>query len=404
MYADKTKVRQILFNLLSNAAKFTEKGQITLTVTRQRPSVATDARGEWIEFKVADTGIGMTAEQMLNLFRPFSQADSSTTRRFGGTGLGLAISRHFCRMMGGDITANSEYEQGSTFTAHLPADAELSKRRKPAKDTIQATINTIESATDGKLILVIDDDPIARELIRRHLEKEGFRVALATDGSEGLEMARNLKPDAITLDILMPGVDGWTVLSEIKADETLADIPVVVVTMIEDKNQGFTLGATEYLLKPLDRRRLVAVLNRYLPDGQTLADGRSVNIMVVEDDENTRDLVQRTLEKEGWAVTTAVNGRAALEAMSLHKPDLILLDLMMPEMDGFQFVAEVQEHAEWLTIPIIVVTAKELTVNDIDRLNGHVERVLQKGISPGGNLLRQICGLVKTCIRQQEIS
>jgi CheY-like chemotaxis protein len=206
------------------------------------------------------------------------------------------------------------------------------------------------------------------------------------------------------LDILMPGMDGWTVLSQLKADESLADIPVVVVTMIEDKNRGFTLGATEYLLKPIDRKRLVSVLNRYLPDGHSLVDASTYQIMVVEDDENTREMLQRTLEKEGWGVVTAENGRLALEAMRMQQPHLVILDLMMPEMDGFQFVSEVQRQPKWQNIPIIVVTAKDLDQTEIELLNGYVERVLQKGSEQDGTLLRQICGLVKTCIRQQEIS
>jgi CheY-like chemotaxis protein len=184
----------------------------------------------------------------------------------------------------------------------------------------------------------------------------------------------------------------------------LADIPVVIVTMIEDKNRGFTLGATEYLLKPIDRRRLVSVLKRYLPDGSLPMDGSSYQIMVVEDDIDTREMLQRTLEKEGWQVVTAENGRVALDTMTASQPHLILLDLMMPEMDGFQFVTEIQQHEKWQKIPIIVVTAKDLDPTEIEILNGHVERVLQKGIEQDGNLLRQICGLVKTCIRQQEIS
>ena len=406
MYADKTKVRQILFNLLSNAAKFTEGGQIRLKVKRERPSVTTDSKTDWIKFEVIDSGIGMTDEQMMNLFRPFSQADSSTTRKFGGTGLGLAISRHFCRMMGGDITATSQYGQGSTFTALLPVDAEQSaKRVKKYDPDLIENLPEAEGRSDAKTILVIDDDPVARELIRRHLEKEGFRVEVAASGQEGLNIAHNIRPDAITLDVLMPGMDGWTVLSALKADDALTDIPVVMVTMIEDKNKGFTLGATEYLLKPIDRRRLVSVLNRYLPDGATPADNGSYEVMVVEDDSDTREMLRRTLEKEGWEVMTAENGRVALDIMTQYKPDLILLDLMMPEMDGFQFVSEVQQHPEWEDILIIVVTAKDLEPADIERLNGHVERVLQKGTTEkDGNLLRQICSLVKACIRQQELS
>ncbi len=404
MYADKTKVRQILFNLLSNAAKFTEKGHIKLKVVRERPSIATDSRRDWIKFEVADSGIGMSETQIQNLFRPFTQADSSTTRKFGGTGLGLAISRHFCRMMGGDITVESEHREGSAFRAFLPADAEQSLRQhlKPSPETDE-TISSGDIWLDAKTVLVIDDDPIARELIRRHLEREGFHVEVASNGAQGLEFARHLHPDAITLDILMPGVDGWTVLAKLKADKELADIPVVIVTMIEDKNKGFALGATEYLLKPINRKRLVSVLNRYLPERVTQPENDGYHILVVEDDENTRDMLQRTLLKEGWGVVTAGNGHLALDKMSLEQPDLILLDLMMPEMDGFQFISELQKLPEWQNIPIIVVTAKDLLPAEIEQLNGHVERVLQKGSGQDGNLLHQICSLIKACLRQQEI-
>jgi signal transduction histidine kinase/DNA-binding response OmpR family regulator len=400
MHADKTKVRQVLFNLLSNAAKFTERGTISLLAVREKDDVGI----EWLKFQVTDSGIGMTEEQMFNLFRPFTQADASTTRKYGGTGLGLTISRHFCRMMGGDVTAESTLETGSTFTVYLPVDVDKAKRRPSDNDdSTQISLPDLTKAMDGvNTILVIDDDPIARELIRRHLEKEGLHVEVASNGAEGLEFAKKLKPDAITLDILMPGMDGWTVLSELKADADLADIPVVIVTMIEDKNRGFALGATEYLLKPIDRQRLVRVMTKYL--GERPSTDEANPILVVEDDVDTRDMLRRTLEKEGWQVLVAENGRVALDILQTSLPDLILLDLMMPEMDGFQFVTAMQQNPKWQHIPIIVVTAKDLTPDEINQLNGHVERVLQKGLDHSGNLLRQICDLVKACIRQQEIN
>jgi CheY-like chemotaxis protein len=402
MHTDKTKIRQALFNLLSNATKFTEQGIITLKISRHRTSYTGEATqgGDWLQFQVADTGIGMTPEQMENLFVPFSQADASTTRRYGGTGLGLTISRRFCRLMGGDITVESEPGLGSTFTIHLPADIDQVKMDTSPIDVtgylpIQAGLLSTPPENSGS-ILVIDDDPIARDLIRRHLTREGFRVHTAANGQEGLRLATELKPDVITLDILMPSVDGWTVLSELKANPEVADIPVIIVTMVENKNMGFALGAADYLLKPIDRQRLITILNKYRHGNE----GALGHILVVEDDFPTRELVRRTLEKEGWEITEAENGRFALESVTAKPPDLIVLDLMMPEMDGFQFITELRQHVAWQSIPIVVVTAKELTLAERQQLNGFVERILQKGSYDKGNLLRQICELVRACIRQ----
>lgn len=399
MHADKTKMRQVLFNLLSNAAKFTEQGTISLEVEREKR----DGRkpGEaWLVFAVSDTGIGMTAQQVAELFRPFTQADASTTRKYGGTGLGLTISRHFCRMMGGDITVQSEPGQGSTFTVYLPATTD--GETEPILEEPPAAVLP-RADTQVGTALIIDDDPIARDLIRRQLVKEGFQVYAAVSGPEGVRLAGEVQPDVITLDILMPGMDGWAVLAQLKADPALADIPVIVVTMVEDRNKGFALGAADYLLKPIDRNRLVAVLRKYQQSDATIT-GNAGRILVVEDDAPTREILQRTLEKQGWQVTEAANGRVAMDYVAAEPPDLILLDLMMPEMDGFEFIEALRQRPEWGPIPVVVVTAKELTTAERARLNGHVERILQKGSYDSGNLLRQICDLVVACIRQKQLA
>jgi signal transduction histidine kinase/CheY-like chemotaxis protein len=385
MYADLTKIRQILLNLLSNAAKFTEQGTITLAVARE--TMADGAH--WIHFRVTDTGIGMTPEQMQRLFQPFAQADTSTTRGYGGTGLGLAISHRFCQMMWGEISVESAVGQGTTFTVHLPA-------KVPARET--EPLRAAEVAflpEEAGTVLVIDDDPETRNLIGRWLAKEGFRIEAASGGEEGLRLARELHPDVITLEARMHGMSGWTVLSILQADSDLTDIPVVMVTVVENESLGLAMGASDYLLKPIDRERLVSTLYKYRRDvgvGQ---------VLIVEDDAVVREILRRTLKKEGWKVVEARNGRVALERMAEFYPDLILLDLMMPEMDGFQFIHELRQAPAWQSIPIVVVTAKDLVPEDHRRIDGYVAGVIQKGTCSGDELVSQVRDLVTASIRHR---
>ncbi len=361
MEADLTKVRQTLFNLLSNAAKFTEAGTVTLRAQR---------RGGEVLFAVSDTGIGITDEQMERLFQPFSQADASTTRKYGGTGLGLAISRAFCTMMGGDITADSEYGRGTTFTVRLPAVVS----DQPAGTDVAAGPAPAGGGAGGTapLILVVDDDAAARDLISRLLVSHGFEVRAAADGPTGVAMARELRPVAITLDVLMPGTDGWMTLSELKADPDLAAIPVIMVTMVGDADMAVALGAAHVVPKPIDRHHLASILARFRTE-------RPGHVLVVEDDPNNRDMLTRLLALDGWTYDEAANGRVALERLAGTRPDLILLDLMMPEMDGFEFLAELRRRPGDGDIPVVVLTAKDVTQADRARLSGSVRRVLQKG-------------------------
>ncbi len=303
MHADLTKVRQTLFNLLSNACKFTHGGKVWMDLARE-PSLG----GDWIVIRVTDSGIGMTAEQMDRLFEAFAQADSSTTRRFGGTGLGLAISRRFCRMMGGDITVESQAERGSTFTVRLPA--RVYDPKEQLKKLTAAVAAAEGEPTDGATVLVIDDDARVHDMLHRSLAKEGLRVYAAHSGEEGLRMARDLKPDAITLDVMMPGMDGWAVLSALKSDPDLAEIPVIMVTIVDDQNLGYALGATEYLTKPIDRDRLTAVLKKLVSGGD------SHSALVVEDQADVRELTRRILGQGGWDVKEAADGRAGLEQLA----------------------------------------------------------------------------------------
>jgi CheY-like chemotaxis protein/anti-sigma regulatory factor (Ser/Thr protein kinase) len=383
MHADLTKVRQALFNLLSNAAKFTEHGTVTLTVERE-----TVEGRDWVRFRVADTGIGMTPEQLGKLFQPFSQADATTTRKFGGTGLGLALTQRLCQMMGGDITVESALGQGSTFTVWLPAtsDAPATLERGAEHHAPHATLSASPDAADT--VLVIDDDPIVRDLMARFLTRQGFRAATAATGEEGLRLARELRPLAITLDVLMPVLDGWSVLSALKADPATADIPVIILSIVDDKNLGFALGASDYLTKPIDRDRLHAILARYRA-------GRPCGtVLVVEDDEGTRDQVRRTLEGDACTVITAANGREALERLAETRPDVILLDLLMPEMDGFVCAEALHKHALWRSIPLIVLTGKDITTEDRQRLHGLAETVLPKSGYSRDELLNKVRGLI----------
>ncbi len=359
LHADLTRVRQILFNLLSNAAKFTQHGRVGLDVVPQRI-----AGEEWIDFAVSDTGIGLTPDQQERLFQSFSQADPSTSRKYGGTGLGLVISRRFAQMMGGDIQLRSEFGSGSVFTVRLPR---VGRARAAAPPPAPAP------APPSPLVLVVDDEKPTRELIARGLQREGFRIVSAATGEDALRLARERRPDAISLDVLMPGMDGWTVLRSLKADPITASIPVVMVSMLDDRDIGHALGAADYLTKPFDREKLVQALRRFRQGSSPRP------VLVVEDDPATREVVRRALERDGWIVFEADNGKSALESLKHAAPDLIVLDLMMPEMDGFEFVAELRRTESGRRIPVVVVTAKEITAEDRARLNGHVRRIFRKG-------------------------
>ncbi|MCZ6872573.1 MAG: response regulator [bacterium] len=385
MQADLTKVRQTLFNLLSNACKFTERGTITLAASRETVDGVA-----WLTFSVADTGIGMSPEQMGKLFQAFSQADASTASQYGGTGLGLVITQHFCQMMGGDITVESTVGQGSTFTIRLPAEVVDPKAAAAPQTEVLPTSAPVEGAAT---VLVIDDDPAVRDLMQRSLSKDGWHVAAVASGEEGLRLAKERRPVAIVLDVIMPGMDGWAVLTALKAEPDLADIPVVMQTIVDDKNMGYALGVSDYLIKPIDRERLIAILRKYR------CEPPPCRVLVVEDEADTRDLLRRMLEKEGWTVTESVNGREALERVAENRPNLILLDLMMPEMDGFTFVEALRQQEAWRSIPVVVITAKDLTPDDRQRLNGSVERILQKGAYSREELLRQVRDQVMTHVR-----
>jgi PAS domain S-box-containing protein len=371
---DPMRLRQILLNLLSNACKFTKEGKVTLRARK----VANG--GNWIELAVADTGIGMAPGQQAKLFEEFAQADAATAERFGGTGLGLAITRKLARMMGGDVTVTSELGKGSVFTVRLPDSIEVpattgaESSRRPAADCV----------------LVIDDDATARELIADHLKSEGFAVVTASGGLEGLKLAKQVKPTVITLDVLMPDLDGWSVLAALRKDSELVDVPVIMVSILDEQRRGAALGAAGYLTKPIDRERLRRLLDRFR------APTRPTRVLIVEDDPYQRERMRGWIESQNAIVQQAANGKEALERLQESKPDLILLDLMMPEMDGFQVVATLQKEPAWRDIPVIVITALDLDAKDRARLNSGVESVLVKETFRPADLVDRIRRITDT--------
>ncbi|SKB13874.1 Two-component system sensory histidine kinase [Planktothrix sp. PCC 11201] len=421
MLADLTKVRQVLLNLISNAAKFTSDGQITLDICLAQTlpwgdfhpqDLTVDPKSGYIAFQVRDTGIGITPEQQKQLFEPFTQGDASTTRRYGGTGLGLTISQRFCQMMQGSISANSEPSKGSTFTVYLPLWVQ-SLFSEPENPTLQPEPEeplgqqdlirvepTLTVNNSSATILVIDDDPNTLDLIKRSLIRAGMLVETAATGEEGLQRVQELRPDAVILDIILPKMSGWAVLSTLKADPNLAEIPVIVLSFISNKNRGFALGASDYLTKPFDGKRLATLLSKYQPDRKRDILPLANHILVVEDDPIIRQMLRGLLQRQGWIVQEATDGEVALQLIQQSPPRLILLDLVLPKKSGFELIHDLHRAEQWANIPIIVITAAELTPTEWMQLRGHVEQILQKGSYSGEDLLREIHTLLNASLKQ----
>jgi hypothetical protein len=384
------RLRQILLNLLSNAAKFTKSGEVTLSARRVE-----DSGRRWIEFAVSDTGIGISPAQLGRLFEEFMQADATTTRQFGGTGLGLAITRKLSNLMDGDVSATSVQGKGSTFTVRLPADA--GERTPDERPVASAASVPAPAATDQRpVVLVIDDDMTARELLTTYLVDQGFAVEAASSGIDGLKRARELRPAAITLDVMMPDIDGWTVIAAIKGDPALSGIPVVIVTIVDEAHRGIALGAAGYLTKPIDRDKLLALLAAYRRDE------RPATVLVVEDDENQRQAIRTILGSRGWTVQEAANGRVALDTLESGLPDVILLDLMMPEMDGFEVVAALQANPTWRDVPVVVVTSLDVSAEDRRRLNQGVRHIVSKSATSPTDLMGRVGALMREIKARQD--
>ena len=397
--ADLTKLRQVLFNLLSNASKFTHEGTITLAARR-----LTDGADRF-EFKVTDTGIGMTPEQLGKLFEAFSQAEASTAAKYGGTGLGLAISRQFARLMGGDVTVTSVAGQGTTFTVIVPAVVDAAKAKPAAKAAVPApapatppAVPTAPSRNGAGRILIIDDDPAVQETLKNLLGREGYLVTTALDGRAGLDQARAQRPDVVILDILLPEVDGESVLNRFKAIPELQRVPIVLLTLSEEDGQGFALGAADYVTKPIESIRLLPVLAK-------LRAGRANNpIMVVEDDAPTREVIVRLLERENWPIIEAENGRRALDLMQTQAPSLVVLDLLMPELDGFGVLRAMRVNPDWRDIPVVVLTSIDLTNEIRALLQQQANHVFQKGTYSKEELLTEIRTSVEAFIKRRSQS
>jgi signal transduction histidine kinase/DNA-binding response OmpR family regulator len=376
MKADVTKVRQILLNLLSNSSKFTKDGVIKVHVKDS------DNIKQGVDFIIEDTGIGMSSDQVEKVFQPFTQADEKTTRKFGGTGLGLTITKMFAEMMGGMIDVSSVESEGTTFTVTLP---------RVVNDDSSTVQHTASERSDDKdyTVLVIDDDDSAQDMMKRFLEKQGYNVIQAKTGEMGLKLATEHMPDLITLDVMMPEMDGWEVLNTLQSNERSKKIPVIMLSMANEPDIGYSLGATDYLTKPVDWNELSTILLKH----QIESDSQTV--LIVEDDETTRQMLRKSLETNDYKVRSASNGKEGLEKVKQFKPGLILLDLMMPEMDGFEFAERLREKKEWLDIPVVVITAKDLSKEDLSRLKGNVETIMQKGSYSKDELLSEVGDRIK---------
>ncbi len=370
MHSDQTKLRQNLFNLLSNAAKFTNGGRVTLSARREGR-----ADGDWLVFKVSDTGIGMTPEQQERLFNAFTQADASTTRNYGGTGLGLSITRSFSRMIGGVVNVDSEVGKGSVFTMEVPARC----RRETEQPRIAEPSRIIQP---GRTALIIDDEPAARNLIAKALAEAGLASMQAASGAEGIAVAREHRPDAIILDIIMPHQDGWSVLRTLKSDPELCTIPVILATILADRELGLSLGAVEYLTKPIDTDKLIRTIEA--------CGGGNRDVLVIDDDQASREFLRRILVKRNWKVHEAGDGIRGLEMMKRLLPRLVLLDLLMPEMDGFQTLSEMQRIPELQNIPVVVVTSKDLSANELRWLRDQAVAVVNKGANSRSQLVEAL--------------
>jgi PAS domain S-box-containing protein len=368
MYSDVVKLRQCLFNLLSNAAKFTERGEIHLAARRE---------GDRVTFTVSDSGIGMDAVQLTRLFQRFSQADASTTRRFGGTGLGLAITKAFAEMLGGGITVESRQGQGTTFTLWLPADL-----RAPVGPEGEGEVHA--DGSTATRVLVIDDDPHMRDLMTRFLRREGFGVAVAPGGATGLRLARELHPSAILLDVMMPSMDGWTVLAELKADPEVADIPVIIISMIREKGLAYSLGAADYFTKPIQWTRLKQVVERFRNDAEPGA------ALVVEPDGATREELRAIMSDEGWQVAAAADGVEAVQRLAERRPDLLLINLELPEGEAFALLRRLRNEPHWRTIPVIALAEGGLPESERARLRGQVRQVIRTGEDSSDELVAEL--------------
>ncbi len=371
--ADSRRVRQVLLNLMGNASKFTEQGFIALHAS---------ADDEWVTISVQDSGVGIPKDRYASVFAAFEQVDSSSSRRYGGTGLGLPVSKKFVEAHGGTIWFESELGVGSTFFVKLPIAGPPPE--KPAEEPTRSFARADGDDTKGHLVLTVDDDAGVITLFRRYLGKQGYRVVGLTRGDRVVEEAKRLKPYAITLDILMPDRSGWEVIRDLKSDPLTRDIPVVVCSIMAERNKGLSMGVADYLIKPILEQDLLIALERISHDPS------KTHVLVVDDNADDRNLLQRILTDAGYTVSVATNGVEAIAELTMTIPNLVVLDLMMPEIDGFAVLESMKARVETRDIPVVVVTAKELTADERADLTARVQALLQKGLFDQERLLGDV--------------
>jgi CheY-like chemotaxis protein/signal transduction histidine kinase len=360
IFSDSLKVRQVLLNLLSNAAKFTDSGEIL---------VEARAEGSTLIISVEDTGAGIPPDQLEHIFEKFRQVDGSSTRKVGGTGLGLAIVREVSRVLGGNVELISTLGRGSKFIVTLPDALDAAGSAVPVSPrAVQKPITS--PAGEAPLVLIIDDDPMIVSLLTGELEKEGFRVMSVGDGVSGLAAVRQHRPTTVVLDIHLPRLDGWSVLSELKNDPATLHIPVLIVSVEEERARGFSFGACDFLVKPFEPERLVEVVRRNIADA-------TGTVLVVDDEAQARELVVRNLRAVGFGCQEARDGEDALLKTRVINPSLMVLDLMMPRMDGFEVLAALR--AEGSKVPVIVLTGKSLDTDEEATLRAGLAHVVRKG-------------------------
>jgi len=379
--ADGGKLKQMLLNLVSNAIKFTpEEGTVTIAAVRVKDTV---------EISVADTGIGIADADMKEIFHEFHQVDPGPGRKHEGTGLGLALTRRFAALHGGDVRVSSQVNKGSVFTLVMPIHATV---RPPSEPAVARSMNGHGA---GPLVLVVEDDPAAAELLTRQLGNAGYRTEVAKSGTQALALARELKPAAITLDIIMPELDGWEVITRLKSDAATSHIPVVVVSVVDNPELGIALGAIDYFVKPVNASALVERLDRF--DAPHAPGNRKVRVLVVDDEPANRTLLTEALEPAGFTVMTASGGRDAIKIAKRSKPDLVLLDLLMPDVNGFDVVEALRADDKTRDTPIMVLTAANLTEADKRQLNGRVSQILSRGSVATSDIV----GLLKNVVAQR---
>jgi CheY-like chemotaxis protein/anti-sigma regulatory factor (Ser/Thr protein kinase) len=373
LIGDPGKLRQMVLNLVSNAIKFTSDGG-TVTITAQQLPDA-------IEIAVADSGIGIAEADRSRIFKEFQQFGSGATRQEQGTGLGLALTQRFANLHGGEVRLESELGKGSVFTISLPL--------KPPQDTTA-------DRSASPLILIVEDNPIAAELLTRIVERGGFRTEVARTGTEALAKARGLQPVAITLDMLLPELDGWDVLARLKRDEATSHIPVLVVSVVDEPQLAMAVGAFDYLVKPVRANDLLQRLSRFNFKPTTGRD--QVRLLVIDDEQANRDLLVKVLEPAGFTVIVADGGLEGIGLAKTRQPDLVLLDLVMPEVSGFDVVEALRGDESTHAIPIMVLTGKDLTEADKRQLSGHVSTIMSRGSTATVDLLGQLQQIVAATV------